>query len=45
MAVNAMMAIILAAVTVNLSAGLALFIAVSSLFGVVQTFIQRAWVR
>lgn len=45
MTVNALMAIIFAAITVNISAGLSLFIAVSSLFAVAQTLVHKVWVR
>ncbi len=43
--INGIMAIVFAAVTVNISAGLTLFIAVSSLCAVAQTIIQKAMVR
>ncbi len=40
---NIVIAIVIAAVTANLSAGLTLFIAVSTLLGLIQTYFQKAW--
>ena len=40
---NIIIAIVIAAVTANLSAGLTLFIAVSTFLGLAQTYLQKAW--
>ncbi len=40
---NMLLAIVIAAITANLSAGLTLFIAVSSMLGLAQTYLQKAF--